>query len=212
MGGVRAPNLLVVTVVCMAALCLGIVFALSRSPPLLARSNLVNAATQFQTLRGPFAACQGNETLPAHVTAIRLSLDSVLGPRIDLRVLAGKRLLTQGRRSAGWTAADVTVPVEPVAVQARGVAVCFAFTAVDESVGLTGEPVAGSRATPNDSGLVKIEYLRPGRRPWLSQIASVADHMAFGHAWSGAWVAPGLLAAMLAIAAAVSWVAIRLAR
>lgn len=202
----------VATLVGLAALCVGVGLALSRAPAILARSNLVTAATQFETLTGTFAACQGNETLPAHVTAIRLSLDSVLGPRIDLRVLRGKQLLTEGQRIAGWTAADVTVPVRPVAAQARDVSVCFAFTTRDESVGLTGEPVARSRATGNDTGLVKIEYLRPGDSSWWSQISSVADHMAFGHAWSGAWTAPALALAMAAIAAAVAWSAIRLAR
>jgi hypothetical protein len=186
--------------------------ALSRSPPTVARSNLVNTPTQFQTITGPFAVCQGGEAIPAHVTAIRLSLDSVLGPQIKLRVLQGKRLLTEGQRAAGWTAADVTVPVRPLPVGAEGVSICFAFVAKNESVGLTGERVASAQATGNGSGVIKIEYLRPGDRSWWSLVSSVADHMAFGHAWSGPWIAPALAVAMGAILAAVSWSAIRLMR
>lgn len=212
MSKIEVRGTWIATAMGLVALCVGVGVTLSRSPVTLARSNLVNALTQFETLRGQFAACQGNETLPAHVTAIRLSLDSVLGPELDLRVLSGKHLLTEGQRAPGWTSADVTIPVKPVAVETRNVSVCFSFTAIDESVGLTGEPVSSARATGNDDGLIKVEYLRPGKRSWLSLVSSVADHMAFGHAWSGAWLAPALLTMMLAIAAVVAWVAVRLAR
>jgi hypothetical protein len=208
----RAPRTRVALALSLLILILAIGVTLSRSPPTVARSNHVNTPTQFQTVTGPFAVCQGGEALPADVTAIRLSLDSVLGPQIKLRVLQGKRLLTQGQRGSGWTAADVTVPVKPLATGAAKVSVCFAFIAKDESVGLTGEQVTGARATRNDSGVIRIEYLRSGDSSWWSLASSVADNMAFGHAWSGGWVAPALAVAMAAILAAVSWSAIKLSR
>jgi hypothetical protein len=210
----RAPRTRVALALSLSLLALAstVGVTLSRSPVTVARSNLVDTLTQFQTVTGPFAACQGDEALPAHVTAIRLSLDAVLGPQVELRALQGRRLLTEGRRGAGWTAADVTVPVRPLAASVRDVSICFAFRARYESVGLIGEPVPSARTTRNDTGLIKIEYLRPGERSWLARAASVADRMGFGHAWSGGWNAPALAVAMAAIVAAVSWSAIRLAR
>lgn len=209
----QAPRTWIALALSLTVLALAIGVTLSRSPPTVARSNLVNTPTQFQTIaERPFSACQGGETLPARVTAIRLSLDAVLGPAIKLSVLQGKRLLTTGERAAGWTAAAVTVPVKPIATSARGVSVCFAFLAKDESVNLTGEPGASARPTSNEAGLIKIEYLRPGDTAWWSRVSAIAEHMAFGHAWAGAWLAPALAVAMAAIVAAVAWSAVRFVR
>jgi hypothetical protein len=201
------------------ALAIGLVFlavavgvTLAQSPAVLAGSNSVQAAVEFGTIHGHFAGCQGNEVLPRQTTAIRLSLDSVLGPRVEVRALAGKRLLTYGERGAGWTAADVTIPVRPVAHTTRGARICFAFLAKDESVGLTGERVGGAGGTGAGSGLLKIEYLKPGERSWWSLASSVAAHMAFGHAWPGTWIVAFLLAIMASVVALISWLALRLAR
>jgi hypothetical protein len=208
MHRLQAPRTWVALALSLVVLVLAIGVTLSRSPPTVARSNLVNTPTQFQTVvERPFEACQGGETLPAHVTAIRLSLDTVLGPAIKVKVRRGKRVLTTGERGTGWTAADVTVPVKPLARGARGVSVCFAFVAKYESVNLTGE-----RAASGGAGRIKIEYLRPGEEAWWSRVSAIADHMAFGHAWSGAWLAPALALAMAAIVAAVAWSAIRFVR
>jgi hypothetical protein len=129
-----------------------------------------------------------------------------------VRALAGKRLLTYGERGAGWTAADVTIPVRPVAHTTSGVTICFAFLAKDESVGLTGERVGNPGATGASPGLLKIEYLEPGGRSWWSLASSVVAHMAFGHAWPGTWIVPFLLAIMATVVALISWLALRLAR
>lgn len=209
----HAPRTWVALAVSLTALVLAIGVALSRSPPTVARSNLVNTSTQFQTVNErPFEACQGGETLPARVTAIRLSLDTVLGPAIKLRALQGKRLLTTGERGAGWTAADVTVPVKPLTASAPGVSVCFSFVAKNESVNLVGQQLASSGTTRRNAGFIKIEYLRPGHTAWWSRISAIRDHMAFGHAWSGGWLAPALALAMAAIVAIVARSAIRFVR
>lgn len=210
----QAPRTWAALALSLTILVLAIGVTLSRSPPTVARSNLVTTSTQFQTVaERRFTACQGGETLPAHVTAIRLSLDAVLGPALELRVLQGRRVLTTGERGAGWTAGDVTIPVKPLATSARDVSICFTFTAKDESVNLVGEPVrSAAHPTRNEAGLVKIEYLRPGDAAWWSRISEIADRMGVGHAWSGAWLAPALALAMAVIAAAVAWSAIRFVR
>ncbi len=210
----QAPRTWAALVLGLTILVLAIGVTLSRSPPTVARSNLVNTPNQFQVVaERPFTACQGGETLPAHVTAIRLSLDTVLGPELKLRVLKDSHVLTTGKRGAGWTAADVTIPVNPLTTSVRDVSICFSFVAKDESVNLTGEPIR-SPAHPvrNEAGLIKIEYLRPGGTAWWSRISEIADRMGFGHAWGGTWLAPALALAMAAIAAVVAWSAIRFVR
>jgi hypothetical protein len=208
----QAPRTRVALVVSLVLLILAIGMTLSRSPAIVARSNRVQPAVQFETITaGRFSACQGNEVLPRHTIAIRISLDSVLGPRVGVRALKGKRLLTRGERGAGWTSADVTIPVRPVPVTTYGVSLCFEFFARDESVGLTGQRSTASQAS-RPGGFVKVEYLAPGNRSWWSLASSVARHMAFGHAWSGIWIVAVLASIMGTIVAVVSWLALRLAR
>jgi hypothetical protein len=191
----------------IAGLLAGLIFALAQSPPLVAHANGVRTAVEFGSVSGRFAGCQANEVLPAGTTAVRLSLDATLGPRVEARVLKGGRLLTAGQRSAGWTAADVTVPLRPLPHTATGVRLCFRFDARDESVGLIGERAA-TAGSSTGSGLLQVEYLKPGRRSWWSLASSVARHMAFGHAWGGLWVVVFVgvaMAAVLAVVCRLAW-------
>jgi hypothetical protein len=185
---------------------------LLRSPPTLAGSNGVQTALEFETVTGRFEGCQGNEVLPRHTTAVRLSLDSVLGPRIQVKVLVGKRVVTSGYRDAGWTAADVTIPLRPLARAISGAKLCFRFHAIDEGVGLVGQRTSGPVRPGTVAGVVKVEYLRPGGDSWWSLASSVAGNMSFGHAWSGGWIVPFLAVAMGAVLGIVAWMALRLAR
>jgi hypothetical protein len=185
---------------------------LSQSPLIVARANPIHAVREIGAVTGHFADCQRDEVLPRGTTAIRISLDSVLGPRVKLRVRKGGRLLTSGERAAGWTAADVTIPVKAVDATTDAVAVCFEFSAKDESVVLAGIPTGSARGSARGPGLVKIEYLEPGRRTWWSLASSVAANMGVGHAWSGGWIVPFLTLVLLAIVAIVSRSALRLGR
>ncbi len=196
----------------IALVVVALVATLSGSPNVIARSNSVETAEDFASIsEGRYAGCQRNEVLPRGTTAIRLSLDSVLGPRVALRVLSGKRVLTSGEHASGWTAADVTVPVKPLAETVADVKVCFEFLARDESVELAGER-AGGPSSGRAEGAMKIEYLVPGGRSWWSLASVVAGYLGRGRAWSGGWVAPFLAAAMAAVVALVAWLALRLAQ
>lgn len=211
----RRASTRVVLALSLVLLALGVVATLAHSPPLRARTNGVQTSVEFGSVTdGHFGVCQAGEVLPAGATAVRLSLDSVLGPRVTVRIRKDGRLLTSGVRGAGWTAADVTVPLEPLAHTVTGVQTCFGFLARDESVGLIGQRLgrATAAATPHDPGLLKVEYLRPGRRSWWSLASEVAEHLGVGHAWSGSWIVPFLIATMAAVVALMSWLALRLAR
>jgi hypothetical protein len=208
----QAPRTRIALGLSLVLLIVALGLTLSKSPPSVARWNAVEAAVEFDSITGPFSTCQANEVLPRGTVAIRLSLDSVLGPRVSVRAVSAGHVLTRGERGSGWTAADVTVPVRPLARTALDVSICFAFLAKDESVGLTGERLASKEGVASNRGLLKIEYLKPGGHSWWSLVSAVAGHMALGHAWSGAWVVLFLTIAMATIAAIVCWLAMGLGR
>lgn len=162
----------------------------------------------------PAIACQSGETLPAGTTAVRLTLKAVAGPRVRLRALAGRRLLTHGMAASGWTGAAVTVPVATVTRTASHVRICFMVDAAPEDLILVGEhtPAAvaalggGERPLP---GRLRIEYLRPRAASWWSYAPTVARRMGLGRAWSGTWIALAVIVLIGALVAGACWLAVR---
>ncbi len=59
---------------------------LARSRPTLAGTNRVSADSLLGIAERPAGVCQTGETLPAGTSAIRLSLVSIVGPRVAMRV------------------------------------------------------------------------------------------------------------------------------
>jgi hypothetical protein len=176
---------------------------LSQSPPVVARSNAVPTLELIGGISGPFETCQRGETLPAGTTAIRLSLESMFGPRVAVRVLGPGGALTAGEVASGWGRQSVTVPVQPRPRTVAGVDVCFAFAPKDETV-----LVRGAEHGPG-TGRFRVEYLRPGTRTWWALAAPIARHMALGRAAAGIWVVFAAAAGMLAVAGVASWGALQ---
>ena len=92
---------------------------LVRSPPTPAGTNRVSGYNRLGIAERPVGVCQAGETLPAGTSALRLSLVSIVGPRVAVRVLSDGRVFTRGSISAGWTSSEVTVPVAPRAHTSR---------------------------------------------------------------------------------------------
>ena len=144
---------------------------------------------------------------------MRLSLETVIGPRVSVRVSERGRLLASGRQIAGWAAGSVTVPVKPLARAAPDATVCFTVGRSYKPISLLGDQTPPARAAVAYgkplAGRVRIEYLRPGARSWWSLASSVATHMGLGHAGSGATI-PVLAGALaLAVVALAVWLALR---
>jgi hypothetical protein len=172
---------------------------MSRSPPVVALTNGVPSDGVVSDIHKPIESCQAGEVLPSGTTAVRLSLYSMFGPRLRLRVLRGREVITSGEEAAGWST-PVTVPVKPLRYTATGVSVCFAIAPKDELVGLEGVLTGSS-----ESGVsITIEYLRPGGHSWWALASSVASRMALGRATSGVWIVLAVLVAMVALVAVVS--------
>ncbi|HEX5852607.1 MAG TPA: DUF2142 domain-containing protein [Solirubrobacteraceae bacterium] len=195
----------VALILAAAALCV----TLSRSPLSLAGTNGVTGAARLATTPGNSSACQSGEALPRGTTAIRLSLETVIGPWVRVRVSEHGRLLSAGSQTAGWAAGAVTVPVGRLARAAPAATVCFSLGPSYKVVSLLGEQSAPARAAVARgkplAGRVRVEYLAPGRRSWWSRASSVVEHLGFGHAGSGAAI-PALAAALaVAVIALTVW-------
>jgi hypothetical protein len=209
----------------LAVIAVALVLVLSRSPPAVTRSGApVINAFELDRSSARSRICQAGETLPRGATAIRVWLEAVIGPPVEVEALSGRRVLARGARGAGWTAGSVTVPIRPVPRAAAHVTVCVNVAAAREAIGVRGVRTAAQVAASDRQGplshahqaraptyreghlpgRVVIEYLRPGTKSWWSLVRSVVRRMGLGHAGSGAWIALLAVALMLAAGAVTS--------
>jgi hypothetical protein len=182
---------------------------LSHSPPLVVR-----VGTRALDIR-PLAVtdvkiCQGNEVLPAGVSAIRLALGAYFGSKVRVEASVGGKVLTRGTRGPGWTGNSVTVPVAPLKRSASPVKLCFEAAPNSELVYVVGTEASKREAAvwrgQSLGGRVGVEYLASGQGSWWSRVLAVARRMGLGHALTGTWVV--LLVA--ALVASVGLLAVRL--
>lgn len=187
----------------LAALAGALGLVLSSSPLTAAGSNGVPAHIDIGYSDGNKVTCQAGGTIPAGTDAIRLSLSANNGPRVGVKVLDGQSVISEGARDGGWGIDEtVTVPVRRVAQTIHGAGVCVAIGTSSESVLINGEKVRTPSGRAGE--LLRMEYLRPGPRSWLSLAPSIARDMGFARAPSGAWVAYLAIAVMLAVCALAS--------
>jgi hypothetical protein len=186
---------------------------LARSPPTLAGTNRVPAKSLIGLVEHPAGACQTGETLPAGTSAIRLSLVSIIGPRVAVSALSGGHVITHGSTGAGWTTSEVTVPVTPLAHSVSPITICVRLSDLNGEVefkgAYTSAPVAVSETGERLHGRLRVEYVRAGHSSWLSLISAVARHVSLGRAWSGMWVVFFILALALSVVALTSWGIVR---
>jgi len=189
-------------------LAIAIVAVMSRSPPVVALTNAAPVVGPVATVTHDFRTCQEEELLPAGTTAIRLSLEALLGPPVLVQVLDQGGVLVGGSVGAGWSRQSVTIPVKPLRHAVADTSVCFAILASNETVYVKGDTYSGAPDVGTD-GRIRIEYLRPGGRSWWALAPSIARRMALGRSPSGLWVVFSALGAMLALTVLVSWLAVR---
>ncbi len=186
-----------------AAMASALAIVLSQAPLTVAGTDGVPAHPNVAVSHGDESGCQPGGTLPRGTTAIRVSLAANTGPRVRLAALSGSGVVTAGERGAGWGVAEsVTVPVSRVPRTIRGVRICNTIGPAVGEVEANGSRVRGRT-------LLRIEYLRPGPKSWLSMVSSVARHMGIGHAPGGAWVAFAVTATMIATSVLASRVLLR---
>lgn len=199
-------------IVSSCALVLSVaVIVLGKAPPRVVAGRPAN--TDVASTHGDFAACQRGEELPAHATAVRLSMGSDLGPSVYLKMYEGSRLLTSGSRSPNWTGGSVTVPLTPLERAAPNVKLCVKVAPNSGPLYVYGRQAPASRLAVSDKGQVLaarigVEYLAAGHGSWWSRALSVARRIGLGHAFGGSgWaLLLGLLVAgMFALAIRLAW-------
>ncbi len=159
--------------------------------------------------------CQSKEVLPAHVSAVRLSIWAFFGARLHVRAYRGSQLLTEGTRAPTWTSDSVTVPVKPLKRSYSHVKLCAIIGPNSEPMDVLGTPTKPnigafiSESAPGQpksapkqlSGRLGVEYLAPARGSWWSRLLTVARHVGLGRAYSGTWIALLIAVLMAAVAA-----------
>jgi hypothetical protein len=200
----------------LAFVAVAVAVVLSRAPVVLTGTNGLEPLVRLAAVPGGGSGCQAGEVLPAHTSAIRISLEASAGPRVAVQVLSGNTVLARGESAAGWLAKVVTIPVAPLARTVRDTTVCFAFAGAYERVSFLGEPTARGGAARTSAGVLAgrmtIEYVRRGSSSWWSLARGVARRMGLGRAWAGTWVVLLVAALMAASVAVASWVTIRESR
>jgi hypothetical protein len=195
-----------VSIVLMIA---AVALTLSRSPLHVVRAT-PSAGAYLTTSIESEELCQAGETLPAGVSAIRLSTGSYAGSPVRVRVSSGSGIVTEGKRGPNWMGNSVTVPVKPLDHAVSPVKVCVNLAPNSELIYVTGAQSSAkdSAVTPlgRVGGRMAVEYLAPSEKSWWSRALTVARHMGLGHALTGTWVA--LLAAI--VMAAVGLLAVGL--
>ncbi len=188
--------------------------ALTRSPPRVVASDAVPVSGIVDHLRGDISVCQKGETLPADVSAVRLSMWAFFGWRMHVVVYGGSRPLTEGGRNAAWTSQSVTVPVRPLDRATPNAVLCFTIgpnsepalilgrgTPKAEGAGVLTATRPGAALIEQLPGRVGVEYLASGRGSWWSRAASVAKAMGLGRSFSGTWIAFLVAVVMVAVGA-----------
>jgi hypothetical protein len=183
----------------LAALVAALAFVLTSSPLVVAGTNDVPNGGAITFIRKSETQCQTRGTLPQGTEAARVSLSANTGPKVVLQVFSGSTLVTEGTRAAGWGVDEtVTVPVRRVTRTIVDPRVCVNVGPMVEPIQVNGARVRTS--TGHTAALLRIEYLRPGPRSWLSLVSATAGRMGLDRAPSGAWVAYLAIAVMLALA------------
>lgn len=186
---------------------------LARSPPTLAGTNRVPAEHLIGVVERDVGACQTGEALPAGTSAIRLSLVSIVGPRVAVSVLSDGRVVTHGATGAGWTSSEVTVPMAPLAHRVAPVTLCVRLSDLNGEVEFKGArtsaPVAVSERGERLHGRLRVEYVRAGHSSWAALVSGIARNVSFGRAWSGMWIVVFILALTLSVVALTSWGIVR---
>ncbi|HTD07506.1 MAG TPA: DUF2142 domain-containing protein [Solirubrobacteraceae bacterium] len=182
----------------LTALAVALIVVLTRSPLTLAGSNGIPANVAVAFTGKAEVTCEDGGTVPQGTQAIRVSLSANTGPQVNVDVFSGSKLVTEGERDSGWGIDEtVTVPVKRVARTITNAHICTKIGVPVEPLQINGAKVrtpAGPTAI-----LLRMEYLRPGTRSWLSLAAPAASAIGLVHAPGGSWVAYLLIAAMLVV-------------
>jgi hypothetical protein len=194
----------------LTALAVGI--SLARSPLVRAGTDGTPLPTEIGATSVPATICQGEETVPAGTTAIRVSLLSLLGPRIKLVARSGGQAVTTGEIGYGWTGAVVAIPVTRVVGIHAHTKICVTLAKRQQLVNLRGVNTKFSPAVTEGKqvlpGRMRFDYLRPDSSSWLSLALPTARRIGL-NIGGGAGIVLIPLMLLLSAVALTSWLLAR---
>jgi hypothetical protein len=186
--------------------------SLARSPLVQAGTDGTPLPTEIGATSVPATICQGEETVPAGTTVMRVSLLSLLGPRIKLLATSGGEVVSSGEIGYGWTGAVVSIPVSRVVGTHPHTKICVTLAKRQQLVNLRGANTKFSPAVTEGSqvlpGRMRFEYLRPDDRTWLSLALPTARRIGLT-VGGGAGIVVIPFALLLSIAGLSSWLLVR---
>jgi hypothetical protein len=154
----------------VTAICVGV--ALTRTPLVVAGSDGTPTSGEIGAVAAPTTICQPAERIPQGTTAIRVSLLSLLGPRLKLRASAGGVPVTSGELGYGWTGMAATIPIARVARSHAHTTICVTLAKRRQLVNLRGVNTKLAPAVGEGGqilpGRMRFDYLRPDTSSWLS--------------------------------------------
>lgn len=196
----------------LGLIVLAVGIGLARSPLVRAGTDGTPLPTEIGATSVPTTICQGEETVPAGTTAIRVSLLSLLGPRIKLVARSGGQVVTSGTIGYGWTGAVVTIPVRRVVGTHRHTNVCVSLAKRQQLVNLRGANTKFSPAVTEGKqvlpGRMRFDYLRPDSRSWLSLTLPTARRLGL-NIGGGAGIILIPLMLLLSVGTLASWLVVR---
>jgi hypothetical protein len=194
----------------LVAIAVGV--SLARSPLVLAGTDGTPLPTEIIASAVPIAICQPEETVPAGTTVLRLSILSLLGPRLKLVATSGGRVVTVGELGYGWTGSVASVPVRRVVGTHRHTKICFTLAKRQQLVNVRGAETTVAPATMNGKqvlpGRIRIEYLRPDSSTWLSLLLPTARRIGLTIG-GGAGIVVIPFALLVVVASLSSWLLVR---
>jgi len=186
--------------------------SLARSPLVLAGSDGTPLPTEIGATSVPATICQGEETVPAGTSVMRVSLLSLLGPRIKLVARAGGQVVTTGEIGYGWTGSVVMIPVRRVVGAHPHTTICVTLAKRQQLVNMRGANTKFAPAVTEGSqvlpGRMRFDYLRKDDRTWLSLALPTARRIGLAIG-GGAGIVAIPLALLLSIASLSSWLLVR---
>jgi hypothetical protein len=196
----------------LALVAIAVGVSLARSPLVQAGTDGTPLPTEIGATSVPTTVCQPEETVPAGTTVIRVSLLSLLGPRIKLVATAGGHTVTTGEVGYGWTGALVSIPVKHVAGTHFHTRICLTLAKRQQLVNLRGANTKVAPAVTEGNqvlpGRMRFEYLRPDNRTWLSLLRPTARRIGLTIG-GGAGIVVFPLLLLLAAAGLTSWLLVQ---
>jgi hypothetical protein len=192
----------------LISIAVGVALVAVKRPEALARANGAIPEEPLANVTSHVRLCQGQETVPPGTTAIVAWLGAFTGPHVSADLTAGGRLVGRGEHASGWTGRSVTISLDRPSAGATDVTDCFTAVAQDESVVPRGSAVGSQKPMTSGGrallGRMAIEYLRAGRRTWLSQAPAIARHLGLGRVPSGDWAPVAVVAIIVILVGIVS--------